>query len=107
MAVKAVYYHCSCTQCLNAHDTRLSSSEPFRRTFKLCDTSSLEDESARIAFAGDGVVVLPIQENDPACGGTVCNIKAVCKIMTDDEKGSEARVVLCCVVWRCGAGRDL
>lgn len=62
----------------------------FRRTFSLCDASCLEDESARISFAGDGVVSLPIQENDPACEGTVCNIKAVCDIMTDVQRGSEA-----------------
>ncbi len=42
-------------------------------------------------FAGDGVVALPIQGNDPACNGTLCNIKAVCGIMTDDGQGSEAR----------------
>lgn len=57
--------------------------------FNLCDASCLEDESARISFAGDGVVSLPIQENDPACEGTVCNIRAVCDIMTDVERGSE------------------
>ncbi|CAN0185478.1 unnamed protein product, partial [Laminaria digitata] len=58
-------------------------------TFDLCDASCLEDESARISFAGDGVVFLPIQENDPACEGTVCNIGGVCDIMTDVERGSE------------------
>lgn len=63
---------------------------PFRRKFNLCDASCLEDESARISFAGDGVVSLPIQENDPACEGAVCNIRAVCDIMTDVERGSEA-----------------
>lgn len=60
------------------------------RTFGLCETTSLEDESARVMFAGDGVVTLPIQENDPACVGTLCNIKAVCGIMTDDGQGPPA-----------------
>lgn len=61
-----------------------------RRTFELCDAACLEDESARVLFAGDGVVSLPIQGNDPACESTLCNIKAVCGIMTDDDRGSEA-----------------
>lgn len=61
----------------------------FTRTFNLCHSSCLDDESSRIRFAGDGVVVLPIQENDPACDATACNIKAVCEIMTDDGRGSE------------------
>lgn len=64
---------------------------PFRRAFNFCDDSSLEDKRARISFAGDGVVTLPIQSNDPACTGVVCNIEAVCDIMTDGEIGQEAR----------------
>lgn len=60
------------------------------RTFELCEATSLEDESARVIFAGDGVVMLPIQGNDPACDGTLCNIKAVCGVMTDEDRGSEA-----------------
>lgn len=59
------------------------------RTFGMCDTSSLQKLSSRILFAGDGVVFLPIQENDPSCDDTLCNIKAVCEIMTDGSKGSE------------------
>ncbi|CBN78040.1 conserved unknown protein [Ectocarpus siliculosus] len=58
-------------------------------TFQLCDASSLQDEDARVLFAGDGVVTLPIQGNDPACNGMVCNIRAVCEIMTDATRGSE------------------
>ncbi|CAM9772235.1 unnamed protein product [Ectocarpus sp. 4 AP-2014] len=58
-------------------------------TFQLCDASSLQDEDARVLFAGDGVVTLPIQGNDPACNGMVCNIRAVCEIMTDTTRGSE------------------
>lgn len=70
----------------------MTSSEPFRRTFKLCDTSALEDESARITFAGDGVVWLPVEENDPSCDETLCNIKAVCNYITNGKNGSEARL---------------
>ncbi|CAM9504375.1 unnamed protein product [Pylaiella littoralis] len=58
--------------------------------FELCDDTSLEQESARVLFAGDGVVMLPIQENDPACNTTLCNIKAVCDVMTHNDKRSEA-----------------
>lgn len=70
---------------------------PLRRAFNLCDGSSLEDDGARVSFAGDGVVSLPIQENDPACSGTVCNISAVCEVMTDDARGSEVTVAFCCL----------
>ncbi|CAM9336665.1 unnamed protein product, partial [Hapterophycus canaliculatus] len=63
--------------------------EELATTFGLCETSSLQELSARILFAGDGVVFLPIQGNDPSCDETLCNIKAVCAIMTDGSKGTE------------------
>lgn len=56
-----------------------------RRIFELCDDSSLEEESSRVLFAGDGVVTLPIQGNDPACNTTLCNIRAVCDMMTHNN----------------------
>lgn len=57
--------------------------------FNLCDPSALDDESARVSFAGDGVIQLPIQENDPACTEHLCNIGALCAIITDPTRGSE------------------
>jgi serine protease 16 len=47
-------------------------------TFNICDPLSLEKEENREQFAGDGVVMLPAQGNDPACTGSLCNIEGVC-----------------------------
>lgn len=58
------------------------------RMFNLCNSTALEGESARVQFAGDGVISLPIQENDPACGMPMCNIAAICAAMTDNSLGS-------------------
>lgn len=44
---------------------------------------------ARISFAGDGVVTFTVEFNDPADDDSVFNIKAMCEVMTDDERGSE------------------
>ncbi|CAM9552994.1 unnamed protein product [Choristocarpus tenellus] len=56
--------------------------------FDLCNSQSLEDPSAQVLFAGDGVISLPIQENDPACQEELCNIQKVCAVMTDASLGS-------------------
>ncbi|CAN0456255.1 unnamed protein product, partial [Discosporangium mesarthrocarpum] len=57
------------------------------REFNLCSPYALEEASARALFAGDGVVFLPVQENDPACGEEVCNLRKVCEVMTDLSLG--------------------
>lgn len=80
----------TCTRVLSDKGSLLFGAAATGRTFELCDATSLEGDSARVMFAGDGVVMLPIQGNDPACDGTLCNIKAVCGVMTDDDRGSEA-----------------
>lgn len=61
---------------------------PSDRTFNLCSLSCLDDVSARISFAGDGAVRMDLELTKPY-GDSVFNIKGMCKIMTDDERGSE------------------
>jgi hypothetical protein len=39
-------------------------------------------------FAGDGVVYLPVQSNDPSCTSALCNIELVCDVMTNTTLGS-------------------
>jgi len=39
-------------------------------------------------FAGNGVAYFPAQGNDPSCTQPGCNIKEICKIMTDSSRGS-------------------
>jgi hypothetical protein len=39
--------------------------------FNLCNASALDNARDRSLFAGDGVVYLPVQSNDPACDGEV------------------------------------
>lgn len=53
------------------------------RLFNLCNDSALEDEDNRRVFAGDGVVFLPVQSNDPACQEPNCDIRSVCKTLTE------------------------
>jgi serine protease 16 len=46
--------------------------------FNLCDESALEDEDNQHTFAGDGVIFVPSQSNDPACEDELCNIDKLC-----------------------------
>jgi serine protease 16 len=61
------------------------------RLFGLCgDGAYLADDRIASAFAGDGVVYLGIQENDPSCGqASACNIEGICAIMVDVGRGSK------------------
>ena len=43
------------------------------------NASSLDDVRNQNLFAGSGVVMLPVQENDPSCVGEMCNIDKICK----------------------------
>lgn len=56
--------------------------------FNICVPGSLEIEANREQFAGDGVVYLPVQSNDPACAYDFCNIEKICSLMTDESVGS-------------------
>jgi thymus-specific serine protease len=58
------------------------------KTFNLCDASSLEDERNQEQFAGDGVVYLPVQSNDPSCSSPYCDISSICTLLTNETAGS-------------------
>jgi hypothetical protein len=56
--------------------------------FKVCKPGTLENPKNREQFAGDGVVYLPVQGNDPSCTTPYCNIAKICTVMADTTKGS-------------------
>jgi serine protease 16 len=57
-------------------------------TFNVCKPGALEDEKNREQFAGDGVVYLPVQSNDPACTTPYCDIASICVLMTNETVGT-------------------
>lgn len=59
-------------------------------TFNLCNADALEDEDNRRAFAGNGVVYVPAQSNDPACTTPLCNIDGLCDALTSPLHGTSA-----------------
>jgi hypothetical protein len=50
--------------------------------FNLCNQNALEDVNNRIDWAGNGVIYVPAQSNDPACKSDACDIRRICSIMT-------------------------
>lgn len=58
------------------------------KLFNVCTPGALADKQNQATFAGDGVVYLPVQSNDPACQTSYCNIEKICKLMTDTSVGS-------------------
>eukprot|EP01031_Cornospumella_fuschlensis_P033113 gene33113-40055_t len=58
------------------------------KTFNFCKPLTLDNEQNQEAFAGDGVVYLPVQSNDPSCSDPYCNIKSICDLMTDVSVGT-------------------
>ena len=55
--------------------------------FNVCEFDGLDnplsvDRNAQL-FAGDGVVYVPAQENDPSCTGDLCNVKKICESLLD------------------------
>ena len=58
--------------------------------FNICGGEEMLEESRRNreVFAGDGVVYVPAQENDPSCEGELCNIEKICKFLTG-RKGEQ------------------
>lgn len=56
--------------------------------FNICAPGALENEANQEQFAGDGVVYLPVQSNDPACLYDYCNIAKICTLMVDESVGS-------------------
>ena len=59
------------------------------KKFNICNSNNgeapLDDPSNQSFFAGDGVVYIPAQSNDPACTSALCNIDKICKYLTDDN----------------------
>jgi len=55
--------------------------------FNVCTPGALEDPKNQEQFAGDGVVYLPVQSNDPACSAPLCNIASVCTYLTETATG--------------------
>ena len=53
--------------------------------FNVCVPGSLENPKNQEMFAGDGVVYLPVQSNDPSCTTPLCNIGSVCAFLTSAE----------------------
>lgn len=75
--------------------------------FRLCNHSALDDLDNRRLFAGDGVVFLPVQSNDPACaltdgcdsnggGCDNCDIAAICRTLLGqtEQLGADPVVAL-------------
>ena len=52
--------------------------------FNICEKGSLDDIKNQEEFAGNGVIYLPIQSNDPACTTSMCDISKICTYMTTD-----------------------
>lgn len=56
--------------------------------FNVCTPGSLDDSNNQEVFAGDGVVYLPVQSNDPSCTTPYCDIASICVLMTDTTVGT-------------------
>ena len=56
--------------------------------FNICVPGSLDDPKNQEQFAGDGVVYLPVQSNDPSCSTPYCDIASICVLMADPEQGT-------------------
>jgi len=53
--------------------------------FNICDEKALEDDMNARIFAGDGVIDIPAQENDPSCTESLCDIEKICDHITRSE----------------------
>ena len=60
--------------------------------FNVCVPGSLSNEKNQEQFAGDGVVYLPVQSNDPACTTPLCNIESICSFLTGSQLAEESDV---------------
>jgi serine protease 16 len=56
--------------------------------FNICTPGALQDPKNREQFAGDGVVYLPAQSNDPSCTTPYCDIASICVLMIDETAGT-------------------
>mmetsp|Transcript_23393 Transcript_23393/g.58507 ORF Transcript_23393/g.58507 Transcript_23393/m.58507 type:complete len:493 (-) Transcript_23393:89-1567(-) len=54
--------------------------------FNICGGASALDVPANARlFGGQGMILVPAQENDPSCTEEVCNIEKICHVMTQDS----------------------
>jgi pimeloyl-ACP methyl ester carboxylesterase len=53
--------------------------------FNICTPNALDDEANAEQFAGNGVVYLPVQSNDPVCKPANCNIEKICQTLTESS----------------------
>jgi serine protease 16 len=58
------------------------------KTFNTCQANVLDDAQNREQFAGDGVVYLPVQSNDPSCTTPHCDIASICTLLTNETLGT-------------------
>jgi serine protease 16 len=58
------------------------------KLFNVCIPGTLENERNREEFAGNGVVYLPVQSNDPACTTNLCNISSICSYLINTAQGN-------------------
>jgi len=56
--------------------------------FNVCVPGSLDNAQNQENFAGDGVVYLPVQSNDPSCTTPYCDIASICVLLTDTAVGT-------------------
>eukprot|EP00286_Rhodomonas_abbreviata_P001794 CAMPEP_0181289514 /NCGR_PEP_ID=MMETSP1101-20121128/921_1 /TAXON_ID=46948 /ORGANISM="Rhodomonas abbreviata, Strain Caron Lab Isolate" /LENGTH=382 /DNA_ID=CAMNT_0023393737 /DNA_START=329 /DNA_END=1477 /DNA_ORIENTATION=+ len=62
--------------------------QSLEETFNVCTPGALHSSKNREQFAGDGVVYLPVQSNDPSCTTPYCDIASICTLMTNETVGS-------------------
>eukprot|EP01039_Chlorochromonas_danica_P003870 gene3870-4228_t len=58
------------------------------KVFNICKPKTLDNVKNQEQFAGDGVVYLPVQSNDPSCTDDYCDISKICKLMTNVSLGT-------------------
>eukprot|EP00475_Leptophrys_vorax_P015941 TRINITY_DN22328_c0_g1_i2.p1 TRINITY_DN22328_c0_g1~~TRINITY_DN22328_c0_g1_i2.p1 ORF type:complete len:317 (-),score=63.01 TRINITY_DN22328_c0_g1_i2:51-1001(-) len=63
--------------------------------FNVCGGGkALEDENNQADWAGNGVVYLPIQDNDPTCAEEVCNVEKICKFLMDSASAANGSALI-------------
>jgi serine protease 16 len=63
------------------------------KSFNLCSASALEDPNNRIDWAGNGVIMVPSQSNDPSCNSPACDIRRICNVMTQGSGDELQRLI--------------
>jgi len=59
------------------------------KRFRICPNQSLDDWTDQLLFAGDGVILLPVQDNDPSCSSKYCNIRSICDELLSIEDADD------------------